>query len=126
MNKYPQLSEMGILHPEEIRSYIVNSIAGIDVLRIFYTRKSGSLLPKSRSYEYPRVQRTIADDSGETKTVLETAPELRAAIAELQEVLQSRESLPEIAASVLEELESLEHELACRIQHIRELLKNPA
>ena len=126
MSKYPQLSEMGILHPEEIRSYIVNSIAGIDVLRIFYTRKSGSLLPKSRSYEYPRVQRTITGDSAETKTVLETAPELRAAIAELKEILQSREPLPEIAATVLEELESLEHELACRIQHIRELLKNPA
>ena len=126
MSKYPQLTEMGILHPEQIRSYIVNSISGIDVLRIFYSRKPGSLLPTTRSYEYPRVQRTITGDSGESQTVLETAPELRAALAELKELLQSREPIPELAASVLDELESLEHELACRIQHIRELLKNPA
>jgi hypothetical protein len=124
MSKYPQLSQMGILHPEEIRSYIVNSISGIDVLRIFYKRKPGSLLPTTRSYDYPRVQRTITDDSGESRAVLETAPELRAAVAELKELLQSRETIPELAASVLEELESLENELACRLQHIRNLLKD--
>jgi hypothetical protein len=115
---------MGILHPEQIRTYIVNSISGIDVLRIFYKREPGSLLPTTRSYEYPRIQKTITNSKGEPETVLQTAPELRAAVTELKEVLQSRETIPELAASVLDELESLENELACRLKHVRDLLKN--
>lgn len=124
MSKYPQLTEMGILHPEQIRTYIINSISGIDVLRIFYKREPGSLLPTTRSYEYPRIQKTITNSKGEPEAVLQTAPELRAAVTELKEVLQSRETIPELAASVLDELESLENELACRLKHIRDLLKN--
>ena len=124
MSKYPRLTEMGILHPEQIRTYMINSISGIDVLRIFYKREPGSLLPTTRSYEYPRVQKTITNSKGKPETILETAPELRAAVIELKDVLQSRETIPELAASVLDELESLESELACRLQHIKDLLKN--
>ena len=60
MRDYPQLTAMGIQNPTEIRSYMVNSIATTDVLRIIYKRKEGSLLPASRSYDFPRVQRTVA------------------------------------------------------------------
>lgn len=123
MSKYPQLAEMGILHPEQIRTYMINSISRIDVLRIIYKRKEGSLLPASRSYEFPRVQKTITNSKGEPETVLETAPALRAAVAELKELMQLREQEPELAATMLEELESLENELACRIQHMKDLLE---
>jgi hypothetical protein len=124
VSDYPQLGQMGILHPEEIRDYVVNSIYGVDVLRIFYKRKEGSLLPTSRSYEYPRVQRTITDGSGEPKTVLETAPQLRAAITELKEIVQAREKGSELNESLLDELEALENELGCRIQHLKDLLRS--
>ena len=124
MSKYPQLTEMGILHPEEIRSYMVNSISRIDVLRIIYKRKEGSLLPCSRSYEFPRVQKTITNSKGEPETVLETAPALRAAVAELKALMELRENEPLLAASMLEELESLEYELAYRIQNMKDLLKS--
>ncbi len=122
MSDYPQLRQMGILHPEQIRDYMVNSIAGIDVLRIFYKRNEGSLLPTSRSYEYPRAQRTIPDDEGEGKTVLETAPPLRAAVAELKEIVAAREEISDINESLRQELDALENELACRVQHIKDLL----
>ena len=124
MSKYPRLTEMGILHPEQIRTHLINSISGIDVLRIFDKREPGSLLPTTRRYDYPRVQKTITNSNGKPETILETAPELRAAVIELKDVLQSRETIPELAASVLDELESLESELACRLQHIKDLLKN--
>jgi hypothetical protein len=52
----------------------------------------------------------------EPETVTENAPELPAAVTELKQVLQSRETIPELAASVLYEPESLENELACRPQ----------
>lgn len=124
MSNYPQLTEMGILHPEQIRTYMINSISRIDVLRIIYKRKEGSLLPSSRSYEFPRVQKTITNARGESDTVLETAPALRAAVAELKALMALREQEPELVATMLEELESLETELACRIQHMKDMLKN--
>lgn len=124
MSKYPQLTEMGILHPEQIRAYRINSISRIDVLRIIYKRKEGSLLPSSRSYEFPRVQKTITNSKGQPETVLETAPDLRTAVAELTELMKLREQEPELAATMLEELESLEGELACRIQQMKDMLKN--
>lgn len=124
MSDYPQLTEMGIQNPTQIRSYMVNSIARVDVLRIIYKRKEGSLLPASRSYEFPRVQRTVKNSKGADEVVLETAPTLRKAITELQELMKAREVKPELAESLLEEIESLEQEIAWRIEHIKETLKD--
>lgn len=39
-------------------------------------------------------------------------------------LLRTTSTVTELAASVLDELESLESELACRLQHIKDLLKN--
>ncbi len=124
MSDYPQLAEMGIRNPHQIRTYMVNSISRIDVLRIIYKRKEGSLLPVTRSYEFPRVQKTITNSKGAEETVLETAPALRAAEAELKALIESRDAMPERTLTLLEELESLETELACRVDHIRSLLKD--
>ena len=119
----PQLTEMGVQNPGQIRDYAVNSISGIDVLRLIYKREKGSLLPVSRSYEFPRVQREIRGAKGKTETVMETAPTLRAAVNELKALIHERTDRPTMAESILDELEALEHEMAWRIEHIRELLK---
>ncbi len=124
MSDYPQLSEMGIQHPDEISTHVINSIAGIDVLRIIYKRKEGSLLPVSRSYEFPRVQRTITNSKGDEETVMETAPALKAAEKELDEIEQSSQQNKDLAATVRAELEALESELDCRIKQIRDMLKD--
>ena len=124
MSDYPQLKDMGIQRPEQIRSYMVNSISGIDVLRIVYKRDEGSLLPISRNYEFPRVQRTVKSSKGEEQAVLETAPALRAAVTELKTLMAARKDKPELAAALLQELAELEQEMHCRIEHLRELIEN--
>lgn len=124
MSDYPQLSEMGIQHPDQISSHVINSISNVDVLRVIYQRKPGSLLPVSRSYEFPRVQRTVKNSKGDDETVMETAPELRAAEAELQQLAGSKKTNPELAATLRTELEVLEDEVAWRIKHIKDLLKD--
>ncbi len=123
MSEYSQLKEMGVLHPEEIRTYMVNSISGIDVLRIIYERHAGSLLPASRSYEFPRVQRTITDDAGKSDSVMETAPPLREAVNELKALMEERKEKTDVKSVLLQEVESLERELACRVQQLKKLLK---
>lgn len=123
MSDYPQLHEMGIKNPKQIRNYMVNSISDVDVLRIIYKRKKDSLLPVSRSYEFPRVQRSVKTSKGGEQTVMETAPKLRAAITELKSLMDARKDKPELASVLLEELAELEQEMHCRIEHLRELIE---
>ncbi len=123
MSDYPQLNDMGIQRPEQIRNYMVNSISGIDVLRIIYKRDEGSLLPISRNYEFPRVQRSVKSSKGDEQAVLETAPALRAAVSELKSLIAGRKDKPELAASLLQELAELEQEMHCRIEHLRDMIK---
>ena len=124
MSDYPKLTEMGIQHPEQISTHAVNSISGVDVLRVVYQRKEGSLLPVSRSYEFPRVQRTVTNSKGEKEIVMETAPALKAANAELNALLESRKDDTDLKATRRSELEALEGEVAFRIKHLRELLED--
>ena len=45
---YPTLTEMGINNPGEIERFSLNTIDNIDIIRIVYKRKKGSLLPASK------------------------------------------------------------------------------
>lgn len=122
MSDYPCLNEMGVLHPLQIERYMVNSISNHDVLRIIYGRKKGSLLPVSRTYKFPRVQKTVTDSKGGTQTVMETDTALRTAVAELEQLLSSKADKQSRAESILEELRLLEEEVAFRSQCIKDLL----
>ena len=115
MADYPKLTEMGVRHPEEIDRFVVNGISDYDVLRIVYARRKGSLLPVTRSYKFPRVQ---------SESVMETNPDLRAAIEELRGLVEARGHKQDATRSVIEELESLQGEVAIRTQRIKELLQD--
>lgn len=119
MDNYPRLAEMGVLHPEQITRYSVNSIDFVDYLRIFYERPKGSLLPVTRNYQFPRTQK--ADASG--AAVMESSSEFREAIAELDEVLAASEVAQGIAENMLSELEGLEEDVAHHAACLRELIE---
>lgn len=125
MEKYPQLTEMGVRHPDEIQKFTVSGLETVDYLRIVYRRRPGSLLPMSRKYKFPRVQKTraIEPDTDKTATVLETEPALRAAIAELEELLDTNLQKQDVAKSILGELRALEEDIAQRAECIRQLAK---
>lgn len=122
-SEYPRLTEMGILNPLQIDRYQVNSISHCDVLRIFYDRGEASFLPSNRTYKFPRVQKTAKTSADKKQTVMETHPDLRQAIGELDALLATKEHKQSVAESALEELESLEEEVAMRSAYIRELVK---
>ncbi len=125
MKDYPHLAEMGVVHPKQIEKFSVNSISDHDILRIVYSRRKGSLLPVSRTYKFPRVQKTVTVD-GETRqkaTVMETDPALRSAVEELTDLLAEAGHKQDVAKSVLEELRLLEEDISLRAEYIRELVK---
>ena len=119
---YPQLAEMGILHPLQIERYQVNSIANHDVLRVIYERGKDSFLPDTRTYKFPRVQKS-ATIGGSEQTVLETNPQLKTALDELERLLAKKDCKECVAETVLEELQALQDEIGMRSEYIRELVK---
>ena len=125
MKEYPNLVEMGVVHPDQIEKFSVNGISNYDILRIVYNRRKGSVLPVSRIYKFPRVQKSVTVDgeTGQTATVMETDPALSAAVAELQDLLEAKEQKKDVAESILEELRLLEEDISMRTEYIRELAK---
>ena len=120
MSRYPRLTEMGVHHPEQICRYSVSSIGYTDALRITYMRPKGSFLPVSRSYMFPRVQKSMPGKS-DTEAVMESNPGLREAVAELKSIIDAREHADGIAAAIIEEIDSLEHDIAMRSAYLKEL-----
>ena len=124
MKTYPRLTEMGVLHPQQICSYSVNSIDYIDVLRVVYCRPKGSILPMTRTYKFPRVQKSakIGDGAAKTKSVMASDPALLAAVEELKALMESKQQKADVADSILEELRLLEEDIALRSEFIKELV----
>ncbi|MGB5621165.1 MAG: DUF3461 family protein [Gammaproteobacteria bacterium] len=124
MKTYPRLTEMGVLHPQQISNFSVNSIAYTDVLRIVYRRPKGSILPLTRTYKFPRVQKAaeIGVKKRKVKTVMESDPALREAVEELQDLMESKQQKQEVADSILEEIRLLEEDIALRAEYLRELV----
>lgn len=102
---------------------MVNGITDYDVLRIIYEREAGSLLPSSRTYKFPRIPRDIpvAGSPSKTTMVLETNPELKAAIAELKVLLKEKSTSENYKKELLEQIELLEEDIALRLEYLREL-----
>ena len=123
MKKYPQLAEMGVVNPHHIEKYSVNSIGYTDVLRIVYERPKGSLLPQSKTYKFPRIQQSTKDDgAGQADVVMNSDPALKAAVSELQDILEANDSKLDLSAAIADEIRLLEEDIALRSERIRMLL----
>lgn len=116
---------MGVLHPQHIVYFSVNSLEFTDHLRIFYERPKGSLLPTSRTYKFPRVQKKL--ESGKvakgSDVVMESNPALREAVAELDALLGVRETKEDLASTMLKELRQLEEDVAIRTDCVKNLVE---
>ena len=124
MKKYPQLTKMGISQPKQIERYSVNSIAYTDVLRIDYQRPSGSILPWSKTFKFPRIQTTVAPENAANagETTMVSSPEFRAAVEELKAILGSKAQIQDVAGAILEELRLMEEDIAARSAYMTALL----
>ena len=115
---------MGVVNPLQIEKFYINSVARTDILRIVYARPKGSILPQSKTYRFPRIQKSSLVDSGTraAEYVLETDPALREAIDELQMILEAKENNQDVAGAILEELSLLEEDIALRSEYLRTLV----
>ena len=119
MSKYPRLAEMGVLHPKQIARYSINSVGYVDYVRIVYDRPKGSLLPKTRNYEFPRVQKPLG--TGGAESVMESSPELKEALDELGKIVSAKAQTEDTVAEMLDEIQRLEETVAHHSACLREL-----
>jgi len=124
-NKYPALNEMGIANPEDIARYSLQTIDHVDVLRIVYKRKKGSLLPTSKKFRFGRSKKMIVTDSGtnSTKVIHEVSPFVIKATDELRRVVKIKQSRKEQKEIILDEILQLEEETNTRISYLKSLLE---
>ena len=124
MSNYPHLTEMGILNPQEIEKFAIYSTDKLDVLRIIYQRKKGSLLPVSKNYKFPRVKKSHLVDSGtrDTAIVFESTDAFRSALHELEALKVVKSKSEDLAALILAEIQFLEEDIALRTEYIKSLV----
>ncbi len=124
MSNFPTLTEMGINNPGEIERYSHSTTNNVDVLRVIYRRKKGSLLPTSKRFEFGRASKTVVADSGTqtTETLHNISPFLHKAVQELDQLIKARKSNIEHAKLVKEEMQRLHQELSSRMSYIESLI----
>ena len=129
MKSYPRLTEMGVQNPKQIDRFSVNSFDYVDSLRIIYARPKGSILPVSRTYKFPRIQKTavIDTENRQSDIVMESDPALSAALDELRDITEASEENQDVAREILEEIRLLQEDIAHRSDCIKILVgKIPA
>ncbi len=111
---------MGVENPRQIAGFSVSSLDNVDFLRVDYKRPKNSVLPVGKTFRFPRVQ-----DSGETGSKMarmRTCPALREAIAELEDIVESRADKGDIAAAMREEIQRLQEEINLRTEQLLSLI----
>ena len=124
MSNYPHLTEMGILNPQEIEKFAVYSTDSLDVLRIIYERKKGSLRPFSKNFKFARVKKSVLVDSGtrETAVIFESTEAFRSALHELETLKIDKSKGEDLSALILAEIQYLEEDIALRTEYIKTLV----
>lgn len=122
--EYPALTEMGVTNPEDITRYSLQYINNIDVLRIVYKRKKGSLLPTSKKFRFGRSQKMVVTDSGTNKTsvIYEVSPFIAKVTDELHQIVKQKHTRKEQKDVILDEIRRLEEETHSRITYLKSLV----
>jgi len=125
MKNYPRLKEMGILNPQEIEKFSVYATENLDVLRIIYARKKGSLLPVSKNFKFSRIKKSVVVDSGtrQTENINESNPAFREALSELEDLKMAKSAAVDLSELISEEVRLLEEDMKLRIEYIKSLVK---
>ena len=125
MSKYEALSAMGVMNPGEIDRYALYMSDNTDIIHIIYDRKKGSILPVSKKFKFPRLKKSTLVDSGtrQTEVIFESSLEFRNAVAELDDLIDTKHSADDIRRLVEEEVRTMEEEVEARSDYIRSLLE---
>ncbi len=121
---YPRLTELGVLHPSQVTRYSISSLDYVDFLTLVYERPKGSVLPTSRTFRFPRVQKTVTAEDGddESRIVMESNPQFRGILEELKGLEETKASAEDVAETILDELRCLSDDVSSHIDNVKTLI----
>lgn len=122
---YPTLESMGITSHENIEKYTLRYEGGFDVLKIYYRREKGSLLPKSKKFKFGRATRTVLADGGtqQYREISEPSLVVLRAVDELSQLIGQDHEEKQTKEDLLRELEHLERVVANKVAEIKEKIE---
>ncbi|KDM90173.1 DUF3461 family protein [Photobacterium galatheae] len=117
---YPNLTSLGIEHPERIESYSLRQEAANDILKIYFAKQKGELFAKSMKFKFPRQTRSVVVNSGnrEAKEFSEINRNLTFVTDELDRITNKRHSDVDIKKKILTDLRHLEQVVTHKIAEI--------
>lgn len=124
MAEYKHLMQLGINNPNEIDRYSLQTVNNVDILRVVYRRKKGSLLPESKKFRFARTEKIRGADLDARGTWIdyEVSPFIRDVMAELDQIVRTKHDREHKLDLIQEELVHLEEENAHRLAYIRNLI----
>ena len=125
MEKYKTLSEMGISRFDEITHYSLRQDGKArDILKIFYKRKKGSVLPERKTFKFGRAAKMIADKSSSAGSVevYEISPFLQKAVEELDHIVDKRHKDRDLDELLLKRVNQLEKDIKAATDELRSII----
>ncbi|NLQ17500.1 DUF3461 family protein [Marinomonas sp. M1K-6] len=118
---YPTLQSMGITSIQDIEKFTLRYEGGHDVLKIYYRREKGSLLPKSKKFKFGRSTKTVLADGGQQtyRQVQEPSLIVLRAMEELEKIVGKQQESKASKDDLIKELEHLEKVVTSKINEIR-------
>lgn len=118
---HPTLESMGITSTENIEKFTLRYENGQDVLKVYYRREKGSLLPKSKKFKFGRSTKTVLADGGQQtyRQVQEPSLIVVRALEELEEIVGKQQEIRVSKDDLIVELEHLEKVMESKIADIK-------
>lgn len=119
---YKTLESMGITSFNDIERFTLRSENNLDILKVYYRREKGSLLPKSKKFKFGRVSKTVLTDGGQQtyKEVKEPSSTLLNAVDELTMLVGKQKDLKVTKEDLIKELEHLERVVTDKMAEMKE------
>lgn len=121
MSNYPTLTEMGIQAFEDIVKYSLRQEGESDVLKVYFRREKGSLLPRSKKFKFGRSHKTVRVDSSQDKyqEITEMSAFLMKAVDELHDLVKHEHDVIDIKAKLRDDIDHLEKVVMSKLKDIR-------
>ena len=119
---YPTLDSMGITSTENIEKFTLRYENGQDVLKVYYRREKGSLLPKSKKFKHDDPRAFVLADGGQQtyRQVQEPSLIVVRALEELEKIVGKQHEIKVSKDDLIVELEHLEKVMESKIADIKE------
>jgi len=127
MSNFPTLTEMDITRFDEITHYSLRQDGKArDILKIYYKRKKGSVLPERKTFKFGRSAKMIADHHNKSGSieVYEISPFLLKAVSELDTIVDKRHNDKDLTELLLKRVNILEKDIKASTDELRAIISS--